>query len=117
MPEPVTRAILERSLGRKVEAGQSVELPIDLAVLGGAAGPEAVQIFGSENREPWDPSRVVLTFDFPAPGVELRVPRSRSLCRDFAARHSLRHVYDPNLGIGAQLLMELLLVKPGQVVV
>jgi homoaconitase/3-isopropylmalate dehydratase large subunit len=117
MPEPVARAILERALGRKVEAGQAVELPIDLAVLGGAAGPEAVQIFGSENREPWDPSRVVLTFDFPAPGVELRVPRSRSLCRDFAARHNLRHVYDLNLGIGAQLLMELLLVKPGQVVV
>ena len=58
-----------------------------------------------------------MTFDFPAPGVELRVPRSRTVCRDFAAQHQLRHVYDLTRGIGAQLILELALVSPGQIVV
>jgi 3-isopropylmalate/(R)-2-methylmalate dehydratase large subunit len=117
MPRPVSLAIMERALGARPETGQSIDLPIDLAVIGGAAGPETIQLVTEQGMAPWDPSKVILTFDFPAPGVELRVPRSRSICRDFAARHHLRNVYDLNLGIGAQVILELALAGPGQIVV
>lgn len=117
MSLPATLAILQRALGRLPEAGQEVDLPIDLAVMGGAAGPETAQIFNSRGGVVWDAARVAMTIDFPAPGVEGRVPRCRGVCREFASRHHLRHVYDVNLGIGAQVLLELGLVTPGQVIV
>ncbi len=116
MNSPASLAILERALGRKPAASETVDLPIDLAVLGGAAGPEAVQLFNAQGGAPWDPARVTLSFDFPAPGVEIRVPRSRTVCRDFALRHGLRHVFDLNMGIGAQILVEHGIVRPGQIV-
>lgn len=109
--------ILFRATGRSAEPQESIELPIDLGVLGGVTGPEVVQLMNSQGGRVWDPARVALTLDFPAPEVEARIARSRSLCRDFARDQQLRHVFDLNLGIGAQVLLELGLILPGQIVV
>jgi 3-isopropylmalate/(R)-2-methylmalate dehydratase large subunit len=113
---PDLAAIVANAFGRLPEAGEPVELPLDLAVLGGSAGPETAKLARESNRPVWDSRKVALTFDFPAPNVESRVPRSRAVCREFAAHHGLRHVFDLNLGIGAQVLLEMGVVTPGLVV-
>ena len=108
--------VMAAAFDRLPEAGESVELPLDMAVLGGAAGPETAQLALESGRPVWDATKVALTFDFPAPNVESRVPRSRAVCREFVSRHRLRHVHDLNLGIGAQVLLEMGVVTPGLVV-
>lgn len=113
---PVAPAILARALGRVPAASESIEVPLDLVVLGGVVGPEVVQLMNSQGARPWESSCVAMTFDFPAPEVEARIPRSRGLCREFAARHDIRQVYDLNLGIGAHVMLELGLMQPGQIV-
>ncbi|HEX7878446.1 MAG TPA: aconitase family protein [Candidatus Eisenbacteria bacterium] len=113
---PELAAIVADAFGRLPEAGEPIELPLDLAVLGGSAGPESARLALVANRSVWDPRKVALTVDFPAPNVESRVPRSRAVCREFAAHHGLRHVFDLNLGIGAQVLLEMGVVTPGLVV-
>jgi 3-isopropylmalate/(R)-2-methylmalate dehydratase large subunit len=110
---PELAAIVAHAFGRLPAPGEPVELKLDLAVLGGSAGPETARLAREANRPVWDPKKVALTFDFPAPNVESRVPRSRAVCREFAAHHGLRHVYDLNLGIGAQVLLEMGVVTPG----
>lgn len=113
---PVAPGLLARALGRAPQANESIEVPLDLVVLGGVAGPEVVQLMNSQGARPWEASCVAMTFDFPAPEVEARIPRSRGLCREFAARHDIRQVYDLNLGIGAHVMLELGLLQPGQIV-
>jgi 3-isopropylmalate/(R)-2-methylmalate dehydratase large subunit len=108
--------VLGRVLGHLPAPGTPIEPAIDRLVLGGAAGPEAARIANERDIRAWDSSRVALTFDFPAPHVEARVPRSRSVCRDFAARLELKDVFDLNQGVGAQVLLEKGVVAPGEVV-
>ena len=113
---PGLPALVAKAFGKLPSVGELVELPLDMAVLGGAAGPETARLSLEGKRPVWDAAKVALTFDFPAPNVESRVPRSRAVCREFVARHGLRHVHDLNLGIGAQVLLELGVVTPGLVV-
>jgi 3-isopropylmalate/(R)-2-methylmalate dehydratase large subunit len=113
---PGLAAVLGRALGALPAPGTPIELPLDRLVLGGAAGPEAARIANERNIGAWDASRVALTFDFPAPHVEARVPRSRSVCREFASRLELQDVFDLNQGVGAQVLLEKGVVAPGEVV-
>lgn len=113
---PALAAVLARALGTVPAPGTPIELPLDRLVLGGAAGPEAARIANERGVRAWDPARVALTFDFPAPHVESRVPRSRSVCREFAARLMLKDVFDLNQGVGAQVLLEKGVVAPGEVV-
>lgn len=113
---PGLPAVLRRALGGLPSPGEAVELPLDLAVLGGAAAPETARLFNESGARVWDSARVALTLDFPAPGVEVRVPRSRAVCREFAAGQGLRNVYDLNLGIGVHVILEMGVVTPGDVV-
>lgn len=109
--------ILTRALGHASKPQDSIELPIDLAVLGGVTGPEVVNLLNTQGGRLWDPARVALTLDFPAPDVEARIPRSRALCREFAHAQGMRHIFDLNLGIGSQVLLEAGFLLPGRVVV
>lgn len=115
--DPLIPEILFRALGRTARPQESVDLAIDLAVLGGVTGPEVVQVLNNQSARLWDPGRVALTLDFSAPEVEARIPRSRTLCREFARHQGMRHLFDLNLGIGVQVLLEAGLILPGQVVV
>lgn len=113
---PGLMALLGRALGNLPAPGTPIDLPLDRLVLGGAAGPEAARIANDQKVAAWDASRVALTFDFPAPHVESRVPRSRSVCREFAARLELKDVFDLNQGVGAHVLLEKGVVAPGEIV-
>lgn len=113
---PGLAALVAGALGRIPTAGELVDLPLDMAVLGGAAAPETARLTLDGGRPVWNQKKLALTFDFAAPNVESRVPRSRAVCREFVSRHGVRHVYDLNLGIGAQVLLEMGVVVPGMVV-
>jgi 3-isopropylmalate/(R)-2-methylmalate dehydratase large subunit len=110
--QPYAHRILARAAGKPVRAGDRVEAALDRAVLSGARGP-ATLLQVRDGGGPWSADNLLLTMDFQAPEVESRTPRSRALCRELSEQFGLRHVFDLNMGIGSQVVLESALVVPG----
>jgi homoaconitase/3-isopropylmalate dehydratase large subunit len=107
--------ILTRAAGREAAPGEPVTLRLDRALVTGTSAPGTLLKIRELGR-PWSAEDLLLTMDFHAPEIEATVPRSRALCREIAEGFGLRHVFDLNLGIGTQVVLESSLVLPGQLV-
>ncbi len=118
MNSTVIEKIIEEKVGRRVEVGEKIMLPLDLVVMRDFGGPNVikkyVEKFGDE--KPLHPERVAFTFDLHLPARQIKEAENQKACREFAKKYGIR-VFDVNNGIGQHTLLENGMIKPGSVVI
>ncbi len=115
----ITEAILAaHALGGTARPGETITLRPDVVLLNDVSGPMAFEGFEAMGAtRPFDPERIVLVADHFAPAPNVAAAGAIRMTRDFAARHGIRHFYEPgNGGIEHTLLAELGMVGHGSVV-
>ncbi|KPL18865.1 MAG: hypothetical protein AMJ92_06025 [candidate division Zixibacteria bacterium SM23_81] len=115
----IVEKILSRASGSDARAGDRIWAEIDLSVIRDFGGPNAVLQFDefTNRSEVWDPNRIAMTFDYQAPAKVTKVANNQVLCRQFARRQGIKHLFDVNWGIGQHVLLEHGMVEPGSVIV
>ncbi|MGB3904447.1 MAG: aconitase/3-isopropylmalate dehydratase large subunit family protein [Anaerolineae bacterium] len=115
----IIEKILSVHSGEDAWAGDRVWADLDLAVVRDFGGPNVVLEYEKQmDGEPvWDPQKIAMTFDYQAPAKVVQVANNQRICREFAAKHGIPHVFDVNCGVGQHVLLEQGMILPGSVVV
>jgi 3-isopropylmalate/(R)-2-methylmalate dehydratase large subunit len=115
----VIEKILSDHSGGDARAGDRVWADLDLAVVRDFGGPNVVLEYEKQlgDRPVWDPQKIAMTFDYQAPAKVVQVANNQRICREFAAKHDIPHVFDVNAGIGQHVLLEHGMVLPGSVII
>lgn len=119
-PMTLAEKILAEKLGvSKVEAGELVEVPVDLTLANDITAPLAIKVFESTCiNKLFDPGKVVLVMDHFTPNKDIKSAEQVRLCRTFAHKHGIKHYYEGGAcGIEHALLPELGLIYPGDVII
>ena len=118
--------LLARACGRRrVQAGDVLEPPVDLAMSHENAAlviNQFHEIFEGTGRTPrvWDASKVVIVFDHRVPAESSKTATNQRKVREFVAAHGIRRFHDIRGDVGGichQVLPENGYVRPGAVVV
>jgi 3-isopropylmalate/(R)-2-methylmalate dehydratase large subunit len=120
MPHTVAEKILAAHSGRKeVEAGELLNVRVDLAMANDITGPPAIKEFRRlEVERVWDTERVVLVMDHFCPAKDIAAATNAKTCREFARSQGIKHFFEGGpAGIEHALLPEQGLVGPGEVVI
>lgn len=120
MPHTVAEKILAAHSGRKeVEAGDLLNVKVDVAMANDITAPPAVAEFRKlEVDRVWDPDRIVLVMDHFCPAKDIASAANAKTSREFARAQGIRHHYEGGpAGIEHALLPEQGLVGPGEVVI
>ncbi|MGC1908003.1 MAG: aconitase/3-isopropylmalate dehydratase large subunit family protein [Candidatus Dormiibacterota bacterium] len=107
--------ILGARLGRAVEAGETVVVPVDVVMSHDTTTALVAEGMDDLGRKVAHPERGVVVFDHITPAATIAAAEQQQRARDFVARQGI-----PNLltdGISHQVLPEHGLVSPGDVVV
>ncbi len=119
MPHTIAEKILSDHAGEEVKAGQRIWADVDMAVARDFGGPNCVleyeQHFGEGSVA--DPDKIAFTFDYQAPAKDTKVANNQQICREFARKQNIPHLYDVNTGIGQHILLENGLVSPGSLII
>ncbi|MFN3406887.1 MAG: 3-isopropylmalate dehydratase large subunit [Caldimicrobium sp.] len=119
-PMTLAEKILAEKLGvSKVEAGELVEVPVDLTLANDITAPLAIKVFESTCiNKLFDPGKVVLVMDHFTPNKDIKSAEQVRLCRTFAHKHGIKHYYEGGAcGIEHALLPELGLIYPGDIII
>ncbi len=120
MGKTIIEKIISEKLGREVKAGERVWVPLDLVVIRDFAGPNAVlqfdEVTGGNGRV-FDPDKIAITFDYQAPAKVEKVANNQRICRKFAERQGIKHLFDVNTGVGQHTILEAGLVTPGSAII
>jgi len=110
--------IISKSLGRKVSAGDFVEVPVDFAYFHDGTGPliiDALSEMGVERI--FDPERVGIVFDHSVPPYSDQAATLQAKVRRFAREQGITRFHDLGEGICHQVIPEKGYVGPGMIVV
>ncbi len=115
----IIEKVLSDHSGEDARAGDRVWADLDLAVVRDFGGPNVVLEYEKQlgDRPVWDPQKIAMTFDYQAPAKVVQVANNQRICRNFAAKHGIPHVFDVNAGIGQHVLLEHGMVLPGSVII
>lgn len=115
----IIEKILSEHSGEDAWAGDRVWADLDLAVVRDFGGPNVVLEYEKQmDDEPvWDPQKIAMTFDYQAPAKVVQVANNQRICREFAAKHGIPHIFDVNSGVGQHVLLEQGMILPGSVVI
>jgi 3-isopropylmalate/(R)-2-methylmalate dehydratase large subunit len=115
----IIEKILSEHSGQDAWAGDRVWADLDLAVVRDFGGPNVVLEYEKQmgDKPVWDPQKIAMTFDYQAPAKVVQVANNQRICREFAAKHGIPHVFDVNTGIGQHVLLEQGMILPGGVVI
>jgi 3-isopropylmalate/(R)-2-methylmalate dehydratase large subunit len=120
MGQTLAEKILATHAGlEEVQAGQFVEVDVDLVLSNDITAPIAIREFEKLGVPVvFDPERVVIVLDHFAPNKDIQSAEQCRAVRQFAREQGLPHFFDVGcMGIEHVLLPELGLVVPGDVVV
>ncbi|MHC1592852.1 MAG: 3-isopropylmalate dehydratase large subunit [Methermicoccaceae archaeon] len=118
MGSTMSEKILARKAGRKVEAGEFVECPVDMAMAHDGTSVIALKVLSEMGVERvWDPTKIAVPFDHIAPANCERTAQLHSMVREWVREQGITHFFDVGEGICHQLLPEKGLVRPGMLVV
>jgi 3-isopropylmalate/(R)-2-methylmalate dehydratase large subunit len=111
--------LLAAKLGRPVEAGELVEVGVDLVMGNDITAPVAIREFEAAGAtRVFDPERVALVASHFVPARDISSANQTSIMRRFALAHQIRHYYPEGTGgIEHTLLPERGIVVPGDIVV
>jgi len=110
--------ILSRKVGRRVSAGEFVEVDIDLAYFHDGSGPlviKALEDMGVDKLA--NPDKVVVVFDHSVPPHSDQAATLQRLVRNAVKKFNVRYFYDLGEGVCHQVIPEKGHVLPGQVIV
>ena len=115
----IIEKILSEHSGQDAWAGDRVWADLDLAVVRDFGGPNVVLEYEKQmgDKPVWDPRKIAMTFDYQAPAKVVQVANNQRICREFADKHGVPHVFDVNAGIGQHVLLEHGMILPGGVVI
>ncbi len=120
MPQTVAEKILAAHSGRKeVQAGDLLNVKIDLAMANDITTPPAIKEFQRLGVERvWDADRVVLVMDHFCPAKDIASAANAKASREFARGQNIKNFFEGGpAGIEHALLPEQGLVGPGEVVI
>ena len=115
----MTQKILARKAGlEKVQAGQIIRCPIDLALANDITGAPAIREFRKIGVPVFDPAKIALIPDHFTPNKDIASAQQAKEMRDFVKEAGIVHYYEVGrMGIEHVLLPEVGLVAPGEVII
>ncbi|MEE8347966.1 MAG: 3-isopropylmalate dehydratase large subunit [Acidobacteriota bacterium] len=117
MSQTLTEKIISRHLGKSVQPGELVIVPVDAVMASDATAPYAIKAFQEMGtRRLWHPEKVILVIDHAAPAPNPRIGNLHALMRKFAKEMGCR-LYDVGAGICHQVMVENEHVRPGDIVI
>jgi len=117
MASTLVEKIFSRKCKRRIEAGDVVMAPVDLAMIHDITGPLAVQKFKEMGGETvFDPNKIVLLFDHQVPADSIAAAENHVFLRRFAHEQNIENL-DEKEGICHQVVMERGRAAPGDIIV
>lgn len=118
MVSTAVEKIISKSLGRKVSAGDFVEVPVDFAYFHDGTGPLIIDALGEMGvKRIFDPERVGIVFDHSVPPYSDQAATLQAKVRRFAKEQGITKFHDLGEGICHQVIPEKGYVGPGMIVV
>ena len=117
------KTLAEKILGAHTEkgdatAGEIVEATVDFLMVHEVLGSRIIPILEEMGVEKvWDPEKILVVNDHWAPASDSMSAEIHRRNRNFVAKHGIKHFCDVNCGICHQVLPEMGLVKPGDLVI
>ncbi len=111
--------VFAEKVGRRVEVGEIVEAPVDMAMVHDLTGPHVVEVVREVMGKDyvWDPNKVAVIFDHQAPADRIRSAELHALMRGVVRRLGIKRFHDVGAGICHQVMVEERYVKPSMLVV
>ena len=118
MGQTITEKIIARKVNLpKVEPGQILDVPVDLAYIHDNNAPITIKQFALlPNARVWDPERVHFVLDHHSPSTTIRAAQHHQSIRDFARRHKT-NLWEVGRGISHSIMAEEGYAIPGIVAV
>ena len=107
----VIEKILSRHAGKKVHAGDIVDLMVDVRAARDFGGANVIKNLLNHNLPIHDTSKTIFTFDCNPTGSDQKYAANQHRCRQFARKHQIR-IFDIDQGIGTHLIIDKGLVGP-----
>ena len=113
----ITEKILSSKLGREVTPGEIIEIPVDLAMSHDGTSPPAIKTFEKIAERVWNPDKIAIIFDHNVPANTIGSAEFQQVCRDFIKKQGIEKNFIHGEGICHQVVPEMGLVEPGNVIV
>ncbi len=117
------KTLAEKILGSHTKkgdatAGEIVEATVDFLMVHEVLGSRIIPILEEMGVDKvWDSEKILVVNDHWAPAKDSMSAEIHRRNRDFVAKHGIKHFCDVNCGICHQVLPEMGLVKPGDLVI
>ena len=108
--------ILSKKLGKKVYAGDTIEVGIDLAMTHDGTTPLSAKAFRQITDKVWDNEKIVIVFDHNVPANTSKAANMQKITREFIKEQNIIHHYFEGEGVCHQVLPEKGHVKPNMVI-
>ena len=115
----LTQKILSEKIGRKVKAGELIEVDVDMVLGNDVTAPVAIKEFEKIGKEEvFDKTKIALVPDHFVPNKDIKSAEQVNIMRKFAKKHGIVNFFEVGqMGIEHALLPEKGLVLPGDVVI
>jgi 3-isopropylmalate/(R)-2-methylmalate dehydratase large subunit len=106
------------STNDKAAAGEIIEASIDLLMVHEVLGSRIIPVLEEMGVEKvWDPEKILVVNDHWAPASDTQSAQIHIRNREFVKKHKIKHFCDVDCGISHQVLPEMGLVKPGDLII
>ncbi len=100
------------------DAGAIIEANIDFLMVHEVLGSRVIPILDEMGIEKvWDPNRILVVNDHWAPASDIQSAQIHSRNREFVKQQGIKYFCDVNCGVSHQVLAEMGLVHPGELVI
>ena len=118
-PATLSELIISRAAGHPVRAGDLVTAQVSMAMTIDSIAPRVIELLRGPlgPSRVHDPTRVALFVDHVAPAANIATADAQMLAREFVREQGVEHFYDVGRGVCHQVMIEELLVQPGDIAV
>jgi 3-isopropylmalate/(R)-2-methylmalate dehydratase large subunit len=115
----IAEKIFSDKLEREVQAGEFIEVEVDIALANDITAPIAIKRFEKVyGGDIFDKDKIVLVPDHFTPNKDIKSANQVKILRDFAIKHNLKYYFEQGeVGIEHALLPEKGIVVPGDIVI
>ncbi len=102
----------------KAQAGDIVEASIDFLMVHEVLGSRVIPVLDEMGVEKvWDPDRILVVNDHWAPASDIQSAQIHARNREFVKKQGIKHFCDVDCGISHQVMAEMGLVIPGELII
>jgi 3-isopropylmalate/(R)-2-methylmalate dehydratase large subunit len=117
MGQTMTEKLLSSKAGKQVYAGEYVVLPVDRVMCHEGFLLSCGKLISSGITKVWDPEKVVVIIDHYVPSPNVGMAEGHAKIRKMVKQYGIKHYYGEREGICHQVMVEMGLVKPGDLIV